>query len=576
MTCPETATPDPEGPPKYTPATEMQRIRLFDRRERLRQFWPILIVVTLTLANGLLSLLHGFIFRFSANPRFLALSLPFGLYHWSRLLSVIFGFLLVYLSFHLYQRRRTAWWLASLSLVLAAVLRVGRGHHLYLASGSVAAILLLFVFRRRFTVKSEPRSIAQGARLMAASMVIAIVYGTLGFYLLDRRDFGIDFEIPESIVRTLRAYLLIGNGDLVAHTRHARWFLDSLSVMGTTAVLFAVYSLFRPIGFRLRVLPQERALADALLQKHGRTPEHYWTLWPDKSYFFTRDGDGFIAYRVASGVAVCLSDPVAADATVPALLRDFIAYCSDNGWSASFLYVLPQGLSLYSSAGLRSLKIGTVAVVDLERFCTETCMNKQFRKVKRRLEEDGFSTARHSPPHPPELMRQLEEVSDEWLSLPGRRERSFALGAFERDYASRTPFFVVQDRERRVVAFANEVPAFRPGLATIDMMRHRVGVPNGIMDYLFTELFCRLREQGYRQFDLGLAPLAGVGEGPDRTTEERVVRQVFELLKRFYPFEGLRAYKAKFDPEWEERYMVYRGGAPGLVKTALALARILA
>ena len=90
------------------------------------------------------------------------------------------------------------------------------------------------------------------------------------------------------------------------------------------------------------------------------------------------------------------------------------------------------------------------------------------------------------------------------------------------------------------------------------------------------ELFCCLHGEGFRQFDLGLAPLVGVGENPTATTEERIVRQVFELLSRFFPFEGLRAYKAKFDPTWEDRFLVYQGGPPGLIKTAVAMSRILA
>ena len=462
----------------------------------LEQRWPVIVIGALALLNGLLSVSQALFVRIRENPHFLTLPLPYGIYHWSRLLALLFGSVLLYLSFHLFQRRRAAWWLSVIGLALAILVHTGHGHahHVLLWAMSTATLVLLIVYRRRFTVRSEPRSIVRGLVLMVGSLLFALLYGTLGFYLLDKRDFGIDFLLDESLVRTLRQYLLIGNSDLVAHTKHALWFLDSLGVIGAAAFAFAVYSLFRPLAFRLRTLPNERTRAAELLDRYGRTPEHYFSLWPDKSFFMSRASDGFISYRVAGGVAVTLSDPVAPEATVPGLLRQFLDYCTDNGWPVALLYTQPDWLPLYEAAGLHALKIGSEAIVNLERFCTETNQSKQFRRNKRRLVEDGYSVSRHAPPHAAELIQELEAVSREWLSLPGRRERSFALGSFSRDYAARTSFFSVRDRAGRIVAFANEAPAYRPGMATIDMMRHRADVPHGIMDFLFDNLLCALRE----------------------------------------------------------------------------------
>ena len=544
----------------------------------LEQRWPVIVIGALALLNGLLSVGQALFIRIRDNPHFLTLPLPYGIYHWSRLLALLFGAILLYLSFHLFQRRRAAWWMSVGGLALAVLVHSGHGHahYLLLWAISTSTLVLLVVYRRQFTVRSEPRSILRGFIFMAGSLLFALLYGTLGFYLLDKRDFGIDFLLDESLVRTLRQYLLIGNADLVAHTKQALWFLDSLGVIGTAGAVFAVYSLFRPLAFRLRTLPHERARAVELLDRYGRVPEHYFTTWPDKSFFMSPSSEGYISYRVAAGVAVSLCDPVAPEAAVPGLLRQFLDFCSDNGWPAALLYTRPDWLPIYEAAGLRALKIGSEAIVNLERFCTETSQSKQFRRNKRRLVEDGFSVGRHAPPHAAELIQELEAVSREWLSLPGRRERSFALGSFSRDYAARTTFFVVRDWAGRVVAFVNETPAYRPGTATIDMMRHRADAPHGIMDFLFDNLLCALREQGVQRFDLGLAPLEGVGGQPDSTTEERVVRQLFDLLGRFFPMAGLRAYKAKFEPDWEDRYLIYQGGPAGLVRTAIALSRILA
>jgi lysylphosphatidylglycerol synthetase-like protein (DUF2156 family) len=49
---------------------------------------------------------------------------------------------------------------------------------------------------------------------------------------------------------------------------------------------------------------------------------------------------------------------------------------------------------------------------------------------------------------------------------------------------------------------------------------------------------------------------------------------VYEHSTILFSFEGLRSYKAKFEPGWEERFFVYQHGYPGLIRTALALGYI--
>ena len=104
-------------------------------------------------------------------------------------------------------------------------------------------------------------------------------------------------------------------------------------------------------------------------------------------------------------------------------------------------------------------------------------------------------------------------------------------------------------------------------------MRHLPDVPNGAMDFLFIELMVLLKERGYQFFNLGMAPFAGVGEEVGASREERAAHYLSEQLGRWVSYKGIRDYKDKFDPIWEERYLAYQGGPVGLVKTALALTR---
>jgi phosphatidylglycerol lysyltransferase len=76
------------------------------------------------------------------------------------------------------------------------------------------------------------------------------------------------------------------------------------------------------------------------------------------------------------------------------------------------------------------------------------------------------------------------------------------------------------------------------------------------------------KTQGYRRFDLGMAPLSGMQNRALSPLWVRASALVFQYGEQFYNFEGLRKYKDKFRPVWEPRYLAAPGG--------LTLAAILA
>jgi phosphatidylglycerol lysyltransferase len=350
-------------------------------------------------------------------------------------------------------------------------------------------------------------------------------------------------------------------------------FLESLDVIGLLAGLFAVFSLFRPVAYRLRTLPHQRATMKGILEQYGGTSLDYFKLWPDKSYFFSRDNSVGIAYRTVGGIALALGDPAGAPEELEDTAGAFVRYCSDNGWAIAFHQVQPELLPMYGRLGLEVLKIGEEAVVDLERFPETVKKHKHLRHTRNQFEKDGYKLIRHLPPHDPALLDQVEEVSREWLQIPGRHERSFSLGYFDRSYLNQTTLALVYDATGRLVAFANEVPSYRPGEATIDLMRHRLEAPNGTMDYLFTALMLSLKEQGYRTFNMGMAAYSGVGDEPGASLEERAAHELAEHATHFFSYKGMRDYKGKFEPIWEDRFLIYQGGPFGLTRTAVALMR---
>jgi phosphatidylglycerol lysyltransferase len=148
---------------------------------------------------------------------------------------------------------------------------------------------------------------------------------------------------------------------------------------------------------------------------------------------------------------------------------------------------------------LQALKIGEEAVVDLTAFNLSGKAMRHLRATVNRFEREGYRAVSYAAPLDDTLLTRLREVSDEWLTIEGRRERGFTLGHFSDAYLRATPVMTVEDAAGRVAAFANLVPDGATGEATSDLMRRRVE-PSGAMDVLYVRLFEQLRAAGYTRF----------------------------------------------------------------------------
>ena len=548
---------------------------------------PVLIVALITLLNGLVGIIEPLCQRLVKHPKIFDMVVPYGVYHWSRSLGVLFGFMLLFLAMNLVQRKRMSWIIAQFALLMSLVAHLVRARIEFTSDSDfttesmlfgvgpiVLNIVLLWVYRKNFSVRSEIRKIKTGVLFLVAMLLFALIYGTVGFFLLDKADFGINFQFTDSLVRTLREFTLIGNPDLHPHTRHAAWFLESLQLTGCIAGVFALYSLFRPIEYQLRTKPAERKLCDEILERHGKDALDHYKILSDKSYIFSGQKDALVAYKTELGVAVALGDVVGKDESLKEFLKAYVAWCHENGWMVAFMQTGEKQLDLYKTLSLDVLKVGEDAVVNLDNFADKTIKKKDFKNRVKKFEKDGFSFELLKPPHSDELLDKFEEVSNAWLSLPGRRERCFSLGMFDRQELKNENVYAVFAKDKTMVAFVNQVRSYAPGEASIDLMRHQHDVPNGTMDYLFVKLLLALHEAGYKKFNLGLAALSGVGETADANMHEKAVHQIYEHMNRFFSYKGLRRYKDKFDPTWESRYLVYEGGTPGLLKTALAILQV--
>ena len=221
-----------------------------------------------------------------------------------------------------------------------------------------------------------------------------------------------------------------------------------------------------------------------------------------------------------------------------------------------FYEVSKHQLHRYADFGLAFVKLGEEARVDLEALTFEGGKAARFRQALRYLEKHDAAFRLIDRAAVPDILPQLRIVSDDWLREKAAAEKGFSLGFFNPDYLSRFPVAVVE-RGGEIVAFASIWASADRSELSADLMRFRSDAPKETMDALFVHLLQWGKTEHYRWFSLGMAPLSGFERSPMAPLWNRFGAFIFEHVGGLYNFQGLRAFKEKFRPEWEPRYCVY-------------------
>ena len=127
-------------------------------------------------------------------------------------------------------------------------------------------------------------------------------------------------------------------------------------------------------------------------------------------------------------------------------------------------------------------------------------------------------------------------------------------------------------RAGEILGFANILAPGAGQHVAIDLMRYRPEAASGMMSFLFLSLIVHYRDLGAQTLSLGVAPLAGLGDHRGARLWGKFGHLIYRHGGAFYNFEGLRAFKQKFHPEWQPRYIALPFGlSPVVVMGEIAL-----
>lgn len=467
---------------------------------------------------------------------------PLALVEASHLLASIIGLMLVILARALMRRLDAAYYLAIAGLgagILFSLLK-GFDYEEAIILGVVLAIVALSrkEFYRRTPLFADPFT-------PTWLLTVATVIGTsawIGFFSYRHVEYDHDlwwtFALNADAPRFLRALLVVTVG----------------------ALALGLYQALRP-SRPLNKTPSRDDLAAAKqIIANAATTDANLALLGDKQFLFNETASGFVMYGAQGGSLIAMGDPVAPDlAGREELAWSFRELCDAHDHRPVFYQVTEDNLPIYIDMGLSLQKLGEEAVIPLQDFSLQGSQRRDLRQSHTRAVREGLTFNVVPPADIDSVIDQLKAVSDSWLSEKSTREKTFSIGAFSTAYIANFPIAVARANDR-IVGFANIWQSGHQEELSVDLMRHVDNAPYGVMDFLFAETMLWGKAQGYRAFNLGLAPLSGLENHPLAPIWQRIGAFTFRHGENFYNFEGLRRYKAKFAPHWRAKYVAAPGG----------------
>ena len=499
------------------------------------------VFAAITFAAGVILLLSGATPAAPGRIDFLAPVVPLALLELSHFLGSLIGVGLLLLSRALFRRLDGAYFATLALLAGGALASLLKGFDWEEAS----LLLLLFAallpcrrfFYRHSSLFEQPFSLVWTTRvflvLVGTGLVLALSYRHRDW----SKELWWQFELSSHVSRSLRAF--------VGAT--------------TVAMIAALAALLRPPRVKHTPASPEELEKVAPIVAEAPASSAHLALVGDKRILFSDDASAFLMYAAHRQSWIAMGDPIGPPEARRELAWRFLELADAEGDWVAFYEVSAEDLPLYLDLGLSPRKIGEEARVALGDFSLAGGGRKALRAAHNRVVREGGSFAMLSPEQVPEQLDALERISNEWLTAKHTREKRFSVGSFDRAYLARLPIAAVM-RGGQPVAFANVWLGGGKDELSIDLMRQAEDAPPGVMDYLFAELMLWGQAQGYRWFSLGMAPLSGLESHRFSPVWNRAGALLFRFGEHFYNFQGLRAFKEKFDPVWEPRYLAAPGG----------------
>lgn len=497
-----------------------------------------LILALLVYAVGALSLILGLLPAIrDFRPGFVGI-VPLYIRNFSSHVMITMGILLVFIAREIRMKVKRSYKIALVLLILNIVFSTVGTFSISNLIYSIFVFVVLIMAKNSFYRRSIPTD------WVGTSIKMLLTF--LGLYVYMRFEniiwkHSLHFSIKEFFAN-----------------EHGFVLLKTLMIYSVVALFIIYYEKTKDnITEDSRCAKFEKERIDEFLSSNKGNLCTHLVFLRDK-FIFWYDDDVMFQFAFSHDYAVTLGDPIGDAAKLEEAYLAYSEFIDEYGYKLLFYHASEDFMPFYHDHGYYFFKLGEMALVSLEEFDITSPKSRDFRNNLSRFKKDGyiFEFSKGSK-LTQESIAELKAVSDSWLD--GRDEMGFSLGFFDEFYLSNSDIGIIRsEKTGKPVSFATVGSSYNGESVSLDLMRHSQEAPKNAMTFLILNLLLHYKKEGYKIFNMDMAPLSNVGTNPTSHFDEKLAHILYKHGSAIYSFSGLRDYKNKFKPNWVNSYLTYK------------------
>ncbi|MCX6451254.1 MAG: phosphatidylglycerol lysyltransferase domain-containing protein [Actinobacteria bacterium] len=528
---------------------------------KLKESVP-LIIGRVTYVFGLLDILANVLRPFRAPAKRVDSFFPVAANSTAFATAVFTGVILIIIARGLIRRKKRARNLAIILLVANMVSDIFRYHyHPVQVAYSFILLISLIVFRNEFYAISDPTTNFAPLKAFLYSFIFVIASGIFMIYFRHKHELVGSPTFSNVLLTVIEGMVWVSGPVEFSSERISNTVDVVLGVLGIFTVLVPLWLYFR------RVAPIERMSQEDLnhvkdLINHDGDQDSlgYFATRLDKSVVWSNNKKAGIAYRVQGGVMLASGEPFGEYSLWGEVIDNFLEIAKKYAWTPAVMGGGDRGGEVWvERAGMLAIDIGDEAVIKVSDFSLEGRAMGNVRHMVNRIKKKGYTTSfSRFGDLSDEQQQALRGLAKKWRYGVPERGFSMSMDRFGTEIDADC-FITLAEEGGSIKGFLYFVPWTKTKLS-LDRMQRDKDAEQGITELMIAETAEYARTNGITHISLNFATFRSLFERAEKISAgpiTRSTRNIIRFFSNWFQVESLYRFNAKFQPEWQTRYVIY-------------------